>query len=271
VSPLLRPSGEVGEPAASTAAFIGANRACKLDKKGDGSHSIPRMRNMSETEAKALRPASEHYTAYVGPPDQYDFMGGTQFALLFLLGLREHHKVLDFGCGSLRAGRLLIPYLDVGNYYGIEPNAWLIEDALVRQLGGMERLKSPHFSDSDRFEADVFNERFDFIVAQSIFSHSGPGLTTKALESFARVLRPKGLCVVTFIEGDEDTPEGWFYTGLTSRGTVRYRPALISRLAANAGFEATRLPWKHPRQSWWLMGRELPPDDELKALVGRLP
>ncbi len=65
------------------------------------------MRHISENEAKALKPASEHYTAYVGPPDQYDFMGGTQFALLFLLGLREHHKVLDFGCGSLRAGRLL--------------------------------------------------------------------------------------------------------------------------------------------------------------------
>lgn len=245
--------------------------APKLDKNGGGGHSVAGMRDMSEREAKALRPASEHYTAYVGPPDQYDFMGGTQFALLFLLGLREHHKVLDFGCGSLRAGRLLIPYLEAGNYYGIEPNAWLIEDALKRQLGGMERLKTPRFSNSDRFEADVFGDSFDFIVAQSIFSHSGPALTKRALVSFARVLAPNGLCAATFIEGDEDTPEGWFYTGLTSRGTVRYRPALISQLAKDAGFEAARLPWKHPRQTWWLMGRELPPEDELKALVGRLP
>jgi SAM-dependent methyltransferase len=229
------------------------------------------MRNMSEREAKALRPASEHYTAYVGPPDQYDFMGGSQFALLFLLGLREHHKVLDFGCGSLRAGRLLIPYLDVGNYYGIEPNAWLIEDALARQLGGMERLKSPRFSRSDSFEADVFGESFDFILAQSIFSHSGPALTAKALHSFARSLRPEGLCAATFIEGDEDTPEGWFYTGITRRGTVRYRPSLISRLAADCGLKAARLTWKHPRQSWWLMGHELPPEDEIALLVGRLP
>jgi SAM-dependent methyltransferase len=229
------------------------------------------MRDLSEEEAKALRPASEHYTAFVGPPDQYDFMGGTQFALLFLLGLREHHKVLDFGCGSLRAGRLLIPYLKPGGYYGIEPNAWLIEDAVARQLGGMERLKKPHFSDSDRFEADVFGERFDFILAQSIFSHSGPALTRKALLSFARSLAPEGLCVMTFIEGDEDTPEGWFYTGLTSRGTVRYRPSLILSMAMDAGFVAVRLPWKHPRQTWWLMGHQLPPPDELSDLVGRLP
>jgi SAM-dependent methyltransferase len=226
---------------------------------------------MSENEAKELRPASQHYTAYVGPPDQYDFMGGTQFALLFLLGLREYHKVLDFGCGSLRAGRLLIPYLNPGNYYGIEPNAWLIEDGLARQLGGMERLKTPHFSHSDSFEADVFGETFDFIVAQSIFSHSGPALTEKALHSFARCLRPEGICAATFIEGDEDTPEGWFYTGLTDRGTVRYRPSLISRLATDAGFQVTRLPWKHPRQSWWLLGRELPPPNELAGLIGCLP
>ena len=229
------------------------------------------MRDLSETQAKTLQAASEHYTAYVGPPDQYDFMGGSQFALLFLLGLREHHKVLDFGCGSLRAGRLLIPYLNPGNYYGIEPNTWLIEDAVARQLGGMERLKTPHFSSSESFEADVFGETFDFILAQSIFSHSGPTLTEKALRSFGRSLRPGGLCVVTFREGDEDTPEGWFYTGLTARGTVRYRPSLISTLIANAGLKSARLPWKHPRQTWWLLGHELPPQDELDTLVGRLP
>jgi hypothetical protein len=96
-------------------------------------------------------------------------------------------------------------------------------------------------------------------------------LTRRALNSFARSLRPGGLCVVTFKEGDEDTPEGWFYTGLTKRGTVQYRPALIASLAAEAGFEAARLPWQHPRQSWWLMGRELPPAGELAKLIGRLP
>ena len=229
------------------------------------------MRDLSEDEAKTLRPASDHYTAYVGPPDQYDFMGATQFALLFLLGLREHHKLLDFGCGSLRAGRLLIPYLNPGNYYGIEPNKWLVEEGIERQLGGMERLKKPNFSNSDGFTADVFDAAFDFIVAQSIFSRSGPALTATALNSFARRLAPGGLCLVTFIEGDQDTPEGWFYTGLTKQGTVRYRPALIERLSAEAGLKAARLPWRHPRQTWWLLGRDLPPAEQLAELVGRLP
>jgi SAM-dependent methyltransferase len=58
------------------------------------------------------------------------FMGATQFRLLTTLGLREHHSLLDFGCGSLRAGRLLIPYLLPGRYYGLEPNRCLIEDGI---------------------------------------------------------------------------------------------------------------------------------------------
>jgi hypothetical protein len=63
-------------------------------------------RTLGREAAKSLSPGSRHYTAFVGPPQQYDFMGATQFRLLTTLGLREHHRLLD-----LRAGRLLIPYL----------------------------------------------------------------------------------------------------------------------------------------------------------------
>jgi hypothetical protein len=87
-------------------------------------------RGLSGEAALALPGGSRHFRAYVGPPRQFDFMGATQFRLLTTLGLREHHSVLDFGCGSLRAGRLLIPYLLPGRYYGLEPNRWLIEDGI---------------------------------------------------------------------------------------------------------------------------------------------
>jgi hypothetical protein len=72
-------------------------------------------RDLSEEHAKQLRPGAEHYMAYVGPPDQYDLMGASQFGLLVTLGLRDTHRVLDFGCGSLRLGRQLIPYVGCGN------------------------------------------------------------------------------------------------------------------------------------------------------------
>jgi SAM-dependent methyltransferase len=72
---------------------------------------LPSVRQLPADAAAVLPPGADHYRAYVGPPDRFDFMSATQFSLLFALGLRDHDCVLDFGCGSLRLGRLLIPYL----------------------------------------------------------------------------------------------------------------------------------------------------------------
>ncbi|MHC4422967.1 MAG: hypothetical protein ACYS1E_20600, partial [Planctomycetota bacterium] len=72
------------------------------------------VRDLPRDEAQQLRAGAEHYMAYVGPPDRYDLMGASQFRLLCTLGLRAPHRLLDFGCGSLRAGRLFIPYLNPG-------------------------------------------------------------------------------------------------------------------------------------------------------------
>ena len=109
-------------------------------------------------EAKSLPAGSaKHYSAYVGPPAEYDFMGATQFRLLTTLGLRETHQLLDFGCGSLRAGRLFIPYLSAGKYFGVEPNSWLVKEAITHEIGQDQiRLKSPTFLHNDDFTVTEF-------------------------------------------------------------------------------------------------------------------
>src|SRR5687768_2552037 len=134
-------------------------------------------RDLPLDEAARLRPGDGHYRAYVGPPDRYDFMSATQFALLHATGLREGHRVLDFGCGSLRLGRLLIPFLREGRYFGIDPNRWLIEDGIARELGySAVTLKRPRFDTNSDFDCGVFERRFDFVVAQSIVTHAGADL-----------------------------------------------------------------------------------------------
>ena len=69
------------------------------------SQTLSRLRALSDAESNKLHPGDMHYRAYVGPPEQYDLMGATQFNLLCSLGLREWHRVLDFrlrgiACGS---------------------------------------------------------------------------------------------------------------------------------------------------------------------------
>ncbi|MBK5921006.1 hypothetical protein CCR80_08175 [Rhodothalassium salexigens] len=197
--------------------------------------------------APALKAGDAHYTAYVGPPEQYDFMGATQFRLLCSLGLRRHHRVLDIGCGSLRAGRLLIPYLDPGRYHGIEPNTPLIDAAFEHELGhDIRRIKAPCFAHVDDFSIP-FDGRFDMIVAQSIYSHTGTGLLARSLTAIAGALAPAGQALVTIIEGGRDHPgDQWVYPGC-----VTVRPATLRRLAARAGLGCERLPWFHPRQTWY--------------------
>ena len=51
-----------------------------------------------------LKPGDLQYRAYVGPPEDYDLIAAMTFNLLTTLGLRQHHSLLDVGCGSLRIG-----------------------------------------------------------------------------------------------------------------------------------------------------------------------
>ena len=235
-------------------------------------------RDLSDDEARALPPGAPHYMSFVGDPSQYDLRGGAQFALLFALGLRDHHRLLDFGCGSLRFGRLAIPYLQPGNYVGLEPNQWLIEDAIARQVGHDQiALKRPTFHSFDDFRADRCGAGFDFIVAQSIFSHAGRGIIATALQSFRQALAPDGLALATFFltragQAPDDGDVGWVYP----RG-VRYAPQGVAEMIAAAGLVGRALPWFHPVQTWYALAltpERLPPphfDVFLRGAVLNVP
>jgi cyclopropane fatty-acyl-phospholipid synthase-like methyltransferase len=172
------------------------------------------------------------------------------FNLLTTLGLRQHHSLLDVGCGSLRIGRLLIPYLNRGKYFGIEPNTWLVEQGIKRELGEtLVQIKRPTFFFTESPDAVTGAEiSFDFVVAQSIFSHCGLDLIRAWLSAISRSLAQDGALVATFLPAEEDSPRsGWIYPEC-----VNYRPATLERAAAEANLRFEILDWKHPRQTWAL-------------------
>lgn len=203
------------------------------------------------TNEPGLKAGDAHHRAYVGPPKDYDLISALTVGLLFATGLRETHKLLDVGCGSLRAGRLLIPYLSPGNYFGIEPNRWLVEAGIEQELGrDTIELKQPTFSYVSDFSAESFGVSFDYAVAQSIFSHTYPDLAAVGLSGIARVLAPDGLLLATFHQGEpEERGTGWIYPGI-----VTYHWEEVQHMATEAGLVARRVEWSHPRQIWFVAG-----------------
>ena len=205
---------------------------------------------MSSEDLTGWKPGDNHYKAYVGPPLNYDIVGAMQFNLLTLFGLRDYHKLLDIGCGSLRAGKLFIPFLRRGNYYGIEPNKWLIEKGIENELGNdILTIKSPKFTHSLDFEFQSFNEKFDFLLAQSIFSHASPPQIQRCLKEAQSVLKKEGFFLATFLVGNNNySGDEWVYPSC-----VTYKHRFILKLAEEQELAAFKLKWRHShRQTWYV-------------------
>lgn len=197
-----------------------------------------------------LPAGARHYRAFVGPSTTYDIVGALQFSLLVALGLREHHTLLDIGCGSLRGGKLFIPYLLPGHYYGIEPERWLVEEGISKELGhDLVQLKQPTFSHDSSFTLSTFGRKFDFILAQSIFSHASKSQIHRCLEEAGKVMSPSSLFVANYARGEQDYEgDNWVYPG-----GVTFTSETMRRFSEEHGLRMLPIYWPHPHGLSWIV------------------
>src|ERR1700727_1489218 len=98
--------------------------------------------------------------------------GRTQFNYLVKHGLQPGDKMLEIGCGNLRAGRLFIDYLDPGNYYGLDisPDILLAAQGVIDEFGLQDKL--PHLTLVRDLKLEFLpTEQFTVVHAHSVFSH----------------------------------------------------------------------------------------------------
>lgn len=208
-------------------------------------------RSASLEEARNLEAGMRHYRAYVGNPKAYDVTAATQFTLMAALGLREDHTLLDIGCGSLCAGRLFIPYLLPGCYYGIEPEAWLVEDGLRSEVGEeLRRLKRPTFRYAGDFSLSAFKVPFDFMLAQSVLTHVSQTQLDRCLSEVKLALKPEGLMAASFFSNGRDTYDGhdWTYPGFAS-----YPVKFVVESARQHGLTGYPLIWTNGYDHYWMV------------------
>src|SRR5262245_49847290 len=196
-------------------------------------------------------------------------MGRLQFVFLVRAGLRPHHHVLDIGCGSLRAGVKLIAYLEAGHYHGVDKNAELLRRGQELELTADLRRKASVFIHIEDFELHLLGRRFDFAIAQSLFTHLPINQIAHCLTSVHGVLARHGVLYATFFENERGprhlaplewpTADGLVITTHCDRDPYHYDVDTFKWLARRAGLRLDYLgDWGHPRRQRMLAFRPRP-------------
>jgi hypothetical protein len=181
---------------------------------------------------------------YVG--GLWEALGTLQFKFMVDQGLEPRHVLLDVACGALRAGVRFIPYLEPGNYLGIEMHQKLIDAGVEIELGKkLYALKKPELVVSDQFEFDSFSRLPDFAIAQSLFSHLTAEDISRCLRNLRAVAKPSTKFYASFFETarpqknvDRSEPRGKFL----------YTRDQMSELGAKGGWKSRYIgDWNHPR------------------------
>ncbi|MEU8917185.1 class I SAM-dependent methyltransferase [Streptomyces nigrescens] len=159
-------------------------------------------------------------------------LGEMQFDYLADHGLKPSHRMLDIGCGNLRAGWRFIAYLDTGNYYGIDISPDILISAKQTLTTYELQDKLPHLTITQDLKLDFLpSAHFDVVHAHSVFSHSPLDVIDECLAHVGRILAPGGFFDFTF-----DRTEGAEHQVL--REDFYYRTETLLQLARKHGLEA---------------------------------
>ncbi|MBO8186883.1 class I SAM-dependent methyltransferase [Streptomyces spirodelae] len=139
--------------------------------------------------------------AAVGSPTREAWLklGELQFDYLRRHGLQPSTRMLDIGCGNLRAGWRFIQFLEPGNYYGIDisPDVLIAAKRTLTEQRLQDKL--PHLTLTHDLTLDFLPDaHFDVVHAHSVFSHSPLHIIEECLAHVGRVLAPGGFFDFTF-------------------------------------------------------------------------
>lgn len=145
---------------------------------------------------------------------QYDYITNLQ-------SVSSDTRFLDLGCGSLRLGHKLIPYLNGGMYVGIDFAQDIVEAAISKELDyNIQRKKRPQFIYNDNFDLSAIDKPIDIAWSYAVWIHLNDSVVRNALNNVKEVLKPGGVLYSTFGSirtSGIPTPEDYVYSVHTQK------------------------------------------------------
>jgi len=189
----------------------------------------------------------------------WDQIGKLQFDFLVTNGMLPNHYLLDVGCGSLRGGVHAIGYLKKAHYFGIDKNQDLINAGWNIELPKYGLLeKSPNLVLLNDFGFESLDQKFEYAMAQSVFTHLPKHEIVKCLTHLDRVLEKGGLFFATFFESPSDkanvepiphpTRDGAEIISYFNKDPFHYGFQTFEEICENLDLDVTYIgDWNHPR------------------------
>ena len=176
----------------------------------------------------------------------WDEMGEMQFNFLLSQGLAPEHKLLDIGCGCLRAGRFFIDYLNSENYYGVDKQKELLSAGKKEVGNSVLETKKPMLIISDQFKFNELKVIPDFAIAQSLFTHLRSNDIILCLRQLKKISKPSTQFYCTFFESEKKVIN--ILSSHSSRKFDYTKKQIIS-FGDKTGWKTDYIgDWEHPRK-----------------------
>jgi hypothetical protein len=207
-----------------------------------------------------------------GPPHLFESAGRLQLSTLVREGINPSSKLLDVGCGCLRAGYWLVRLLDPACYFGIEPNSAMLQAGIDHLLGpDLQEAKKPLFDTNDRFDFSVFGVKFDVFLARSIWTHAPKSQIQIMLDGFVHNSSPDAFFLTSYYpaswfgrENADYKGTSWIGRSHTSAqpGQIRHKRSWIENECRARGLFCKQLSDPPFNGQYWLKITSKPQPDE---------
>lgn len=175
------------------------------------------LTGMFPDEAKLPIPPPE-YQAKVGAVGVFHDVPLVFLARMNMAGLKPADRVLEIGCGVGRVARYLCDYLDDdGQFEGFDILPELItwcQENITPSYPNFHFRSTPLRNDAynpndslpsaSEFVFPYEDDQFDFVAANSVFTHLLPDAAANYVREAGRVLRPGGIACTTWFLLDDD-------------------------------------------------------------------